>query len=408
MRSSPMSSPRCLRERGGLAAPGARELGVRPFGVEVGAQAWTIALDGDAFTVRPGLDDAAAVVRLTGEQLDDLVNDLCTPMGLFTGGDLDMPVGRLEHFLDWWVVLRSVLDGVPAHTTGAVAFVDRDGAPLDLHRSFGPDDDRDDVAHFLGQAGFLHLRGMFDEGEMAAVSADMDAASPEYSRGDGRSWWARTADGADRLVRMQHFQTRSDTVRRLVGDERFSSISALCEDGHYFGKPGSNKNLVEALVKPIGVVEGISDVPWHKDCSLGSHSYRCCSLTVGISITGADDPLGSAARRRRLAPRAHPARVRAQGPRPPAGRPADGDRRRHRAPLLHHAHGAAAGRPRTPRALHPTSACPTTAPTPARPSSPASARARPPPCRSRRRPCRHDRCIAPRSDPQPARPVLAS
>ncbi len=45
---------------------------------------------------------------------------------------------------------------------------------------------------------------------------------------------------------------------------------------------------MEALIKPIGVVAGISDVPWHKDCSLGSHSYRCCSMTVGISVTGAD------------------------------------------------------------------------------------------------------------------------
>jgi ectoine hydroxylase-related dioxygenase (phytanoyl-CoA dioxygenase family) len=35
-------------------------------------------------------------------------------------------------------------------------------------------------------------------------------------------------------------------------------------------------------------VSGISDLPWHKDCSLGGHSYRCCSLTVGISVTGAD------------------------------------------------------------------------------------------------------------------------
>jgi ectoine hydroxylase-related dioxygenase (phytanoyl-CoA dioxygenase family) len=46
--------------------------------------------------------------------------------------------------------------------------------------------------------------------------------------------------------------------------------------------------VIEALVKPIGIVEGISDVPWHKDCSLGRHSYRCCSLTVGVSVTGAD------------------------------------------------------------------------------------------------------------------------
>src|SRR4051812_18018048 len=81
--------PGRLRERAGLAAPGARELGVRPFGMEVGGESWTIALDGDGFTVRPGLDEAAAVVRLTPEQLGDLVNDLCTPMGLFTGGELD-------------------------------------------------------------------------------------------------------------------------------------------------------------------------------------------------------------------------------------------------------------------------------------------------------------------------------
>ena len=40
------------------------------------------------------------------------------------------------------------------------------------------------------------------------------------------------------------------------------------------------------------MVEGISDVSWHKDCSLGGHSRRCCGLTVGISITGADPESG--------------------------------------------------------------------------------------------------------------------
>jgi len=28
-------------------------------------------------------------------------------------------------------------------------------------------------------------------------------------------------------------------------------------------------------------------VSWHKDCSMGGHSRRCCGLTVGISVTGA-------------------------------------------------------------------------------------------------------------------------
>jgi hypothetical protein len=280
--------PGLLRDRGGLAVDGARELGVRPFGFDVDGAGWTIALDGDGFTLRAGLDDAHAVVRLSAEQLADLVNDLVTPMGYFTGGALDMPKGRLDHFLDWRVVLRSVLDGVRAHTAGAVDFRDRDGAPLDLSRGFGPDADRADIAHFLAQAGFVHLRGVFTEDEMAAVAADMDAAAADYEQGDGHSWWAKTADGADRLVRMQHFQTKSAAVRDLLADDRFTRIGRITDDGHRFGKPGSNKNLVEALVKPIGIVEGISDVPWHKDCSLGSHSYRCCSLTTGISVTGAD------------------------------------------------------------------------------------------------------------------------
>ena len=42
-------------------------------------------------------------------------------------------------------------------------------------------------------------------------------------------------------------------------------------------------------------MEGISDLPWHKDCSLGRHSYDCSSITVGISVTGADDKSGQLA-----------------------------------------------------------------------------------------------------------------
>ena len=64
-------------------------------------------------------------------------------------------------------------------------------------------------------------------------------------------------------------------------------------------------NRVEALFKPFGVVAGISDLPWHKDCALGRHSYDCCGMTVGISVTGADAAFGPAAGGRGLAPRAH-------------------------------------------------------------------------------------------------------
>jgi hypothetical protein len=148
------------------------------------------------------------------------------------------------------------------------------------------------MGHFLAEAGFLHIAGVFTEDEMAAVSAEMDDVAEGHEQGDGRSWWAKTADGTDRLVRMQYFHQGSPTTRALMADDRLLGLARLTRDGHELGKPGSNANWVEALVKPIGVVEGISDVPWHKDCSLGAHSYRCCSLTVGISVTGADERSG--------------------------------------------------------------------------------------------------------------------
>lgn len=276
--------PALLAERGHLAAPGARELGVEPYAIATDAGAWTLALDGDDFSVRPGAD-APGGIRLSDEQLGDLVNDLATPMTFLTGGTLDLLAGDLGDALDWWVVLRSVLDGTPAHTAGSITFTTPTGAPLDLARSFGPEDDDAEIAHFLAEAGFAHLRGWFDPGLMAEISDAMDEALPSYRRDDGRSWWARTADGADRCVRMQHFHEHSAAVRELLAGERFLRIGRLTADGH---EPRTTGNRIEALVKPIGVVEGISDVPWHKDCSLGMHSYRCCGITTGISVTGAD------------------------------------------------------------------------------------------------------------------------
>jgi hypothetical protein len=271
-------------------AVGAQWLELRPLTVEIDGSAWTLDWADDRVSVEPGGGGDAARVRLTPEQLDDLVSDQQTIMGFWSSGRLDQPGGRLGDALDWWLVLRAALDSRPLHTPGAVSFHDRDGGPLELHRTFGPGDDPDEMRHFLEQAGFLHLTGVFAEDEMAQVSAEMDRAAPDYAPDDGHSWWARTADGKRRLVRMQAFDERSPATAALVDDVRFRGLAEIPGDGHVWGARSDNR--IEALFKPIGVVEGISDVPWHKDCSLGRHSYECCSLTVGISVTGADEVSG--------------------------------------------------------------------------------------------------------------------
>jgi hypothetical protein len=270
-----------------LVAPGTRWLDPRPLTIDVADDPWTVTADDGRVSVHHGGEEGAARVRLSDEQLDGLVHDQQSFMGMWSSGQLDQPAGRLTDALDWWLVLRGVLDGVPVYTPGSISFSDHDGAPLDLQRTFHVDDDRAEMRHFLEEAGFLHLAGVFGTDEMAAVSADMDRAAPTYEAGDGRSWWAKTRDGTSHLVRMQGFDRESDATAELLEDRRFRDLGDLPGDGHEFGAKRTD-NRIEALFKPIGIVEGISDVPWHKDCSLGRHSYECCSLTVGISVTGAD------------------------------------------------------------------------------------------------------------------------
>jgi Phytanoyl-CoA dioxygenase (PhyH) len=262
-------------------------LSPRPLTIEVDGDPWTLASEASSITCRHGATTGRhARVRLSAPDLDDLVADQATFMAMFSAGRLDQPEGTLPDLLDWSLLLRAVIDDRPVVMPSSIGFDD-----LDLTRSFRIDDDPDELRHFLETAGFLHLEGVFGPDEMAQISSDMDAAVAHYAPEDGQSWWATVEGGVDTLVRMQGFDRYSPTTATLLdADPRLSFLGSLPADGHVQGKMRNNR--VEALFKPIGVVAGISDVPWHKDCSLGRHSYECCSLTVGISVTGADSDSG--------------------------------------------------------------------------------------------------------------------
>src|SRR5689334_21457398 len=95
--------PKLIADRADLALPGARELSPRPTAFVVDGRSWTLALEDGELRLRADDEGAKTVVVLDAEGLADLVNDIRTPIGFFTGGDLEMPRGRLEDFLDWTV-----------------------------------------------------------------------------------------------------------------------------------------------------------------------------------------------------------------------------------------------------------------------------------------------------------------
>ena len=288
--------PFLLEQNSSIAFEGAQMLGCRPLGIRVSQKSFTlIPLDG-VIKLDLGVSNASVVVDLDEVSFSDLVQDIQTPQSLATSKVIDLPLKEYFRFLKWWPVLRAIIDGRPVYKPGEIDFVNQDGSSLDLNRSFTQEDSDEEISWFLSQTGYLHLQNWWSQEVMEEISNDMDNAVGKYERGDGRSWWAKTKDGTDRCVRLQYFQNESESVKRLLTDDQHERIATIPGDGHSIVWDGSNdQNAIEALVKPIGVVEGISDLPWHKDCSLGRHSYDCSSMTVGISVTGADSRSGQLA-----------------------------------------------------------------------------------------------------------------
>jgi hypothetical protein len=291
---APIDPATFLEQVGGLsesrraaAGHGATRLGLGSLTLEIDNEqlTFTVADDG-GLTVRPGRG-GVLVVKLGDAAFSDLIEGVVSTFWLILTGRAEI-VGRggVEAFADWEPVLRCLLDGRAVYEPGSIHFADRCDRPLDLHRSFTLDDDPADIGHFLAEAGFLHIERVFTESETAAVSAELADAMAAAEPDDGASWWARTASGEQYPARILGFNLKSPALRELLHSQRFTTLGTFTDDRFVQRDPDVGDSA-EGLFKRVGVVEGISDVSWHKDCTPGGHSRQCCRLVVGISVTGA-------------------------------------------------------------------------------------------------------------------------
>ena len=279
--------PRAIADHGELAARGIGYKRLPALGLDLGERQATLVVDGDTVALIDGLERAGVVADLAADALSDLVQDRQSTMGLAMTARVKITTGSLDDWIRWEPALRALFEGRPVHESGDVIMGTPDGEPLDLDRRFTLDDDRSEMAHFLAEAGFLHLTGVFDPAEMATVGADIDTSIAAARDADPEYWWCTDAAGEQVAVRSLNFQEKSDAVRTVLADERLTWLADLTGDDHV---PPSH---CEGLVKPLDIVQGLSDLPWHKDCGQGLHSYMCNSLTVGISVTGADRVSGA-------------------------------------------------------------------------------------------------------------------
>ena len=296
--------PEVLERNAALAARGLRYKGLPSLGLTVEDKTLTLREQDGRLTLHDGALQDGAIAALEADALSDLVQDWKSTMGLAMNSQVRMTQGEFSHWVGWEPVFRALFDGRPVHEAGAIDFKNPDGSALDLSQSFDLDDDRDEIAHFLHEAGFLHVRNVFTEEEMTAVSGDLDVALSRAEPDDGASWWAGDSTGAEQPVRVLFFHEQSEALRTLLHDDRLQWVGKLTGDDHNGAQMGA-----EGLIKPLDIQTGLSDLPWHKDCGQGGHSYFCSGLTLGISVTGADRRSGALG----VVPGSHRANVQTAG-----------------------------------------------------------------------------------------------
>jgi hypothetical protein len=295
--------PACLAKNAALAGRGLVHKELPPLALEDAGRSVTLRVRRGDMILEEGAASDAAVAALQPGALSELVQDQRTTMGLAMMAKVKMTRGEFADFVGWESVFRALLDGRPVYEAGQLTLRDRDGGPLDLGRRFTLDDDRDEIAHFFQEAGFLHVGGVFEPEEMKAVGADLDVALAAAVPDDGMSWWAGTSKGEQLPVRVLSFHDKCDALGKLLEDERLLWLGGITGDRHL---PPSG---AEGLIKPLDIKTGLSDLPWHKDCGQGFHSYMCNAMTVGISVTGADEDSGALG----VLPGSHRASLQASG-----------------------------------------------------------------------------------------------
>ena len=246
---------------------------------------------GATYTYRPGTQgvevvdgdaDARTLVELSTELWNDLVLDLETAPGLLYSGRARCLRGNAMHFVRWEPGLRAMYHGRPVFDPAASDLRDAAGQHLDPEQSYRLDSDRDEMSHFLRTAGYLLVKDVFSSEEIQTLRAAAAAEEASAHQGDKRSWWGRNAAGDSVLCRV----TCCDHVpafRGLPVDPRITGLAALSHL-RLVPRADETEDGISVLIKNPDMVEGLSDLPWHRDCGMGGHAAMCPVLVFSIYL----------------------------------------------------------------------------------------------------------------------------
>lgn len=239
--------------------------------------------DGSQIVCEPGDGEAATSIEIDRESWQDLTRDLETAAGLVYGARVTRLRGELMDLMQWEPALRWLFVGRPVYDPETLDLRDRAGHPIDPMRGFTLDDDRQEMAHFLRTAGYLWIRQVLAPDEVATLREEAERLRADAREGDQESWWGRRADGTSVLCRVLR-AGRQPAMHALHADPRLRGLVELCDVPMEPSQEADAKDGVTLLWKQPGVVEGLGDLPWHRDCGMGGHASTCPTAVLSVFL----------------------------------------------------------------------------------------------------------------------------
>jgi hypothetical protein len=274
--------------RDAAAARAMRGAGSLGFRLPTG-EAYTYLPRADRIEVLAGDALADTLIELDHDAWEGLVHDYESAPGLLYGGRVRCARGDAMRFVRWEPGLRALYAGREIYDPGSLDLRDADGRPLDVERVFPAGAAAEETSHFLRTAGYLFVRGVFAAEEVDAFLAEARALRAEAVPGDRLSWWSRDAAGGEVLCRVTRAADKP-ALATLRADPRVLGLVALA------GTPLVNRdgegNGVTVIYKNPGIREGLSDLPWHRDCGMGGHSLMCPLVIASVYLTPATPETG--------------------------------------------------------------------------------------------------------------------
>ena len=274
--------------RGAMAGKAAH--GLKPLAFRVEGNTFTYSADVEGVSLVEGDENAAVIIGLSAAHWSDLVHDLESAPGLIYNRLLESCEGDQFQLMLWEPALRALYRGIPPYEESMADLHDRQGSPLPADKAYSLADDDEEMVDFLEAAGYLLVKSVFSEEEILRMREQAQLLRESAREGDNISWWGKNAGGEAVVTRVLK-ASKQPAFRSLYSDPRIARLGALPPyDLQAWGE--EKVDGVTVVYKNPEMTEGLSDLPWHRDCGMGGHAITCPQTVLSIYLYDATPELG--------------------------------------------------------------------------------------------------------------------